>query len=352
MTDLVVLLQSGTTFWSGQIWLYTGFILFVLAMLALDLGVFNRQAHVIGTREALKWTAVCVGLAALFSGVVYFIYEHHWLGIGLDVPHHNGVRENLGGMQAMLLFITGYLIEYTLSMDNIFVIAIIFGHFRVPPTLQHRVLFWGVLGALVMRGVMIAAGAAVISNLHWIIYVFGGLLVVTAVKMLIVSEKDVEVERTWAVRLARRIFPFTPEYDGERFFTVLKSGALAGRRAMTPLFLTLIVVEVTDLIFAVDSIPAIFAITLDPFIVFTSNIFAILGLRSLYFALAGLMNKFAYLQVSLAFVLLFVGLKMLLAEKFEISPLNSLSIIVAILMFGIFASIYVTRRNGGGKPAE
>ena len=332
----------------AKLLLYGGFILFVLVMLALDLGVFNKTAHVISTSEALRWTGVCVVLALIFTGVVYYIYEHHWLGIGLGVPQFDGTRADTSGSRAAIQFLTGYVIEYSLSLDNIFVIALIFAHFAVKAEYQHRVLFWGILGALLMRGAMIAAGGALIAKFNWIIYIFGGLLLITGIKMLVTKESEFDAEQNWAVRIARRIYPISSRFEGQKFFTRLEDG----RRAMTPMFLALIVVEFTDLIFAVDSIPAIFAVTLDPFIVFTSNVFAILGLRSLYFALAGLMGKFRHLKVSLALVLVFVGVKMLVAKHFHLHPAVSLGVIAAILAGGVIASLAHPAKESGSEPAS
>jgi tellurite resistance protein TerC len=309
------------------VWLWIGFIAFILAMLALDLGVFQKRDHVIGFREALGWTAVWVILSLAFNAAIYPMYQHHWLGIGESVGHP------LDGSDAALQFFTGYVIEKSLSLDNIFVIALIFSYFKTPPQYQHRVLFWGVLGALVMRGAMIGAGAALITRFEWMIYVFGGLLLLTALKMLFSKHGEIDPEHNPLVRMVRRIYPVSPRYEGHDFFT-----RLDGRRAITPLFLVLIVVESSDLLFAVDSIPAIFAITRDPFIVFTSNVFAILGLRSLYFALAGLLHKFRYLKISLVVVLAFVGVKMLLDHTYEIPVLVSLGVIAAILIIGTIAS--------------
>ncbi|MFH0982421.1 MAG: TerC family protein [Planctomycetota bacterium] len=325
------------------IWLWIGFIAFVLSMIALDLGVFNRKAHVISTREGLAWTGVWVALALLFNAGVYFMYEHHWLGLGWHTI------EPLDGQQAFWKFFTGYLIEKALSLDNIFVIALIFAYFRVPRIYQHRVLFWGIMGALLMRGLMIGAGTALIRRFEWTIYVFGALLIVTAVKMLITRPETLKPERNPLVRLARRIYPVSTTFQEQRFFT-----RVDGRRAITPLFLVLLVVESTDVLFAVDSIPAIFAITRDPFLVFTSNIFAILGLRSLYFALAGMIEKFRYLKVSLVFVLAFVGVKMLLSHHYLIPILFSLSVIIGILLVGVLASIAGAPRPAAPRvpPAE
>jgi len=315
-------------------WLWIGFVLFVLGMLALDLGVFNRKAHVVKIREAIAWTVFWVVLALVFNVAVYYMYEQHWLGIGVRLGHE------LDGRTAALQFFTGYVIEKSLSLDNIFVIALIFGYFNVPAIHQHRVLFWGILGALVMRGVMILAGAALIERFDWIVYVFGVLLILTAVKMLIARHDNLDAGKNPLIRLAKRLCPVTDAFDGPRFFTRVDN-----RRAITPLFLALLIVESTDLLFAIDSIPAIFAITRDPFIVFTSNVFAILGLRSLYFALAGLMDKFHYLKTSLVFVLAFVGVKMLLSHHYPIPTPVSLGVILGTLSVGAIASIIGRKRD-------
>ncbi len=317
------------------VWIWIGFILLILGMLALDLGVFQRRDHVIGFREALGWTALWVILALGFNAAIYPMYQYHWLGIGESVGHP------LDGSDAALQFFTGYVIEKSLSLDNIFVIALIFSYFRTPPEFQHRVLFWGVLGALIMRGIMIGAGAALIARFEWMIYVFGGLLIVTALKMAFSKHDQIDPEHNPLVRLVRRFYPVSPRYEGHHFFT-----RIDGRKAITPLFLVLIVVESSDLLFAIDSIPAIFAVTRDPFIVFTSNVFAILGLRSLYFALAQLLYKFRYLKISLVIVLLFVGVKMLLDHHYPIPVPISLAVIATILTVGMIASWLV------GKPAD
>lgn len=314
--------------------LWLGFILLIIGLLALDLGVFNRQPHVIGAREALLWSAFWIALALLFNTLVYFMYEHHWFGIGHRIGHL------LDGPQAALQFFTGYIIEKSLSLDNIFVIALIFAYFNVELKYQHRVLFWGILGALIMRGGMIAAGVALISHFSWMSYVFGLMLLFTAVKMLVVRHDNLEPEKNPLIRLAQKYFPVTLHFEGQRFFV------RKGRKLfMTPLFLVLLVIESTDVMFAIDSIPAIFAVTQDPFIVFTSNIFAILGLRSLYFALAAIMAKFRYLKMSLVFVLAYVGVKMLLAHTYPIPTLESLAIIAGLLAIGIVASIFAGARD-------
>lgn len=306
------------------VWIWVGFLLFVALMLALDLGVFHRKAHIISTTEALTWTAFWVMLALAFNAGIYFIYEHNWFG----------VAQTLTGRQAALQFLTGYLIEKSLSLDNIFVIALIFTYFRVPLMYQHHVLFWGIIGAVVMRGLMIAAGAALIARFDWIVYVFGALIILAAARMLMTRHESFEPDKNPAVRLARRIYPVTPDHDAQRFFTKLN-----GRRAVTPLFLALVMIESADVLFAIDSIPAIFAITRDPFLVFTSNIFAILGLRSLYFALAAIMEKFRFLKISLVILLAFVGVKMMLSHHYRIPTAASLAIIVGILAVGVLASV-------------
>lgn len=309
--------------------IWVGFIVLIMGALALDLGLFNRKAHVISTKEALRWTFVWVSMALLFNVFIYFAYENHWF--------HKGLEYNitLTGKQAALQFFTGWLVEYSLSLDNIFVIALIFSYFGVPRQYQHRVLFWGILGAMIMRGAMIAAGTALINRFDWIIYVFGGILILTAVKMLRASDDHVEPEKNPLVRIARKIYPVTHHFEEEKFFTRL----INGKRAITPMFLVLLVVESTDVLFAIDSIPAIFAVTRDPFLVFTSNVFAILGLRSLYFALAGLMARFHYLRFSLVFLLAFVGIKMILSHHHPIPTGYSLIIIVTILLVGVIASM-------------
>jgi tellurite resistance protein TerC len=293
--------------------LWIGFTVFVLAMLALDLGVFHRKAHEVRVPEALVWTAVWICLALLFNLGVYF-----WFG---------SVRA--------LEFLTGYVIEKALSVDNIFVFIIVFSVFAVPAKLQHRVLFWGILGALVMRAIFIVLGAALLAKFHWVAYLFGAFLVYTGVKLLVQGEVEVQPERNPVFKLFKRVVRSVDDYrDGH--FTVVE----AGKRHATPLLLVLVAIEATDLVFAVDSIPAIFAVTTDPFIVYTSNIFAILGLRALYFALAGIMGKFQYLKVGLSLVLAFVGAKMLLAGVYKIPIGASLAVIAALLGGSIVASLF------------
>ena len=337
----------------GSPTLWAAFTIFVLAMLALDLGVFHRKAHEVRLKEAAAWSAVWVALAAVFNVAVWT-----WFGPtkGLE-------------------FLTGYVIEKALSVDNVFVFLVIFSYFSVPKAYQHRVLFWGIVGALVMRGAMIAIGAALITRFSWIIYVFGGFLILTGIKMLVVRGEGGDLERNPVVRLARRLFSITERYHGARFFVRAGSAAshapaveggpvepdrvvdLARKGALlaTPLFLALILVELTDLIFAVDSIPAIFAITTDPFLVFTSNIFAILGLRSLYFALAGMIDSFRYLKVSLSLVLVVIGVKMLthgwlkawLGTSFNFYVLG---VVGGIIAAGVIASLVARRREPAPPP--
>ena len=314
--------------------IWAAFIALILALLALDLGVFNRRPHEISVTEALGWSAFWVALALSFNVGVFWLYENNWIGAGLAFP------EDVSGRTAALEFLTGYLLEKSLSLDNIFVIALIFTYFRVPLAYQHRVLFWGVVGALALRGVMIGAGAALLHRFAWMTYVFGGLLLLTAARMLMARHDTLAPEENLAVRAARRLLPVTTEFDGARFFTMRD-----GVRTATPLLLVLIMVETTDVMFAVDSIPAIFAVTHDPFIVYTSNVFAILGLRSLYFALAPMLERFRYLKTSLVFVLAYIGVKMLLAHTQPIPAAVSLAVVAGILGVGLAASLMGGHRD-------
>jgi tellurite resistance protein TerC len=360
-----------------MLWMWIGFILMVLLFLAIDLGVFHRKAHVVSMKEALGWTGVWVSMALLFSVFVYFAYENHWLGLGYSTDlmaiSATNPQGHLDGTSAVIKYITGYVVEESLSMDNMFVIAMLFSFFAVPPIYQHRVLFWGIIGALVMRGVMILLGAALVSKFSWIMYAFAGFLLLTAIKMLFMKENKAPGDNI-IVRWAGKIWPITSKFHGEHFFVragtdashepampgakverdeAVEAVEKTGKHALmiTPLFLALLSVEFTDLIFAVDSIPAIFGITTDPFLVFTSNVFAILGLRSLYFALAGLMEKFRYLKVSLAIVLMIVALKM-----FFHTPLKELlgpyafnfyilGVIVLVLAGGVLVSLMRSERE-------
>ncbi len=292
----------------------------VLGLLALDLGVFNRRAHAPSVREALGWSAVWVALAAAFGG---------WIGRSM-------------GTGAMLEFYAGYLVEQALSVDNLFVFILIFGYFKIPQALQHRVLFWGILGALLLRGAMIALGAAMLARFHWIIYLFGAFLVFTGIKMAVGGESDVEPEANPVIRLLRRLLPITAQFHGERFF--VQQAPTVGapiRWVATPLFVVLVLVETTDVVFAVDSIPAVFGVTRQPFIVFTSNVFAILGLRSLYFVLTNVMGRFHLLKYGLSVVLTFVGAKMLLAERLPVSTGLSLAVVISVLTASVLLSLVV-----------
>jgi tellurite resistance protein TerC len=303
-----------------QTWLWVGFNVFVLAMLALDLGVFHRKAHAVSFKESIAWTVVWVTLALLFNVGVWHCY----------------------GSGKALEFFTGYLIEKSLSVDNVFVFLLLFSYFSVPPLYQHKVLFWGILGALIMRAILIVLGAALITKFTWIIYVFGAFLILTGIKMVVKREEEIHPERNPVVRGFKKFMPVTSDYRGDKFF-VRENGV----RAATPLFVVLLLVEFSDLIFAVDSIPAIFAVTTDTFIVYTSNVFAILGLRSLYFALAGVTDKFHYLKIGLGVVLSFVGVKMLLAHTaWKIPTLWSLGVIVLMLGASIAVSLLRPRKQG------
>lgn len=307
-------------------WHWLGFISCVVIFLGLDLGVFHRRAHVVRFQEALAWTLVWFCLAMLFASVL----------------------KPLRGEKESLEFLTGYLIELSLSMDNVFVIALIFAYFRIPTIQQHRVLFWGILGALLMRGTMIGVGVALITWLHWVLYLLGLLILCSGIKMLF-TETEVEPEKSRLIRLVRRFYPVAPELDGQKFVTQWN-----GKTALTPLALVLVMVETTDLVFALDSIPAIFAVTTKPFIVFTSNVFAILGLRSLYFVLAGAIGYFRYLKYGLSIVLVFIGVKMLLDPHDRVPPLwfqveipisVSLLTVAAIILISMVLSVTAAHRE-------
>lgn len=345
--------------------LWSAFVALVLLLLAFDLGVLSRgPSKAISAREALARTAGYFCLALCFTVFVYFAYENHWLGLGTsagplrqlesDLPFAEqpepGAVETLNaeavahaargdrhaeylpknGSDAATMFLSGYLMEQSLSMDNIFVIALILSYFQVPAAYQHRVLFWGILGALVMRGVMIALGAAIIHSFDWVIYVFGAILIYTALKMLASGDDELDFEQSRLLKLLRRFFAVHPGFDGDKFFTLYE-----GRTAITPLFIALVIVEGTDLLFAIDSIPAVFGITHDPFLVFTSNVFAILGLRSLYFALVDLLDRFHYLKYSLVAILAFIGAKMLVHTWIDVSSQVSLIVIAASIGLGV-----------------
>jgi tellurite resistance protein TerC len=305
--------------------LWIGFNICVLALLALDLGVFNRKAHVVSFREAAVWSAVWIGLSLLFAGALFLWY----------------------GPEVGSQFLTGYLIEKSLSVDNIFIFVLLFSSFAVPAEYQHRVLFWGVLGAIVMRGALIGLGTALVETFHWVLYLFGAFLVITGIRLALHQERDVQPDKNPIVRLARRLFPVTEDYQGARF-AVRRDG----RWWITPLLVVLLLLESTDLIFALDSIPAIFAITTDPFIVYTSNILAILGLRSLYFLLAGSIERFGYLKYGLAAILVLVGIKMLIADLYHMPIALSLGLIACILAISIGASLFTSRTSQDADQAS
>jgi tellurite resistance protein TerC len=313
----------------NELWLWISFNAFVLAMLAIDLFVFHKDAHEVRAREAATWSVVWVALALLFGAGVYA-----WMG-----------------RDAGLEYFAGYVIEKALSVDNIFVFVLIFSFFRVPARYQHRVLFWGILGALLMRGAMIAAGAYLIEQFHWIMYVFGAFLAFTGIRMATQVEHDIDPAGNPVIRLVRRLVPVASEYHGQKFFVRLAPGGRP-RLFATPLFVVLVLVETTDLIFAVDSIPAIFAVTQEPFIVYSSNVFAILGLRALYFLLADVIHRFHYLKVGLSVVLVFVGVKMLMADIYEVPIALSLAIIVAVLASATAASLVWPKSVTASEPSE
>ena len=369
-----------------KMWAYVGFIALVMAFLVLDLGVFHREAHEVSLKESMAWSAIWLACGLSFTGFVYYAYQLHWLGLGLDTPTYAAGTIILGevnGATAAVQYLTGYIVEKSLAMDNIFVIAMIFGYFAIPAKYQHRVLFWGIIGALIMRGGMIYLGAELIMRYTWILIIFGVFLILTAVKMALINTHS-DPGKNPVVRLAKRFFRTVDFYDGQKFFTnrtvaptyirdpktgadvqaPADPGTLSARRAITPLFLALIMVEITDLVFAVDSIPAIFAITPDPFIVFTSNIFAILGLRALYFCLAALISKFRFLKPALILILAFVGIKLLLLaappyffdiglsaaeiKSIKIDPFVSLIIVLGTLAIATVLSVLFPAREKGG----
>lgn len=303
---------------SNEVLMWIGFNVFVLLMLALDLGVFHKKSHSVGMKEALIWSGVWITLAMVFNIGVY-----HYMG-----------------SEAAMQFLTGYVIEKSLSVDNIFVFVLIFSYFAVPAEYQHKVLFWGIIGALIMRAILIAVGAALISEFHWIIYIFGGFLIITGIKMLVQKEMEIHPESNPVVRFFKKFMSVTPSFEGDRFFVKKDAKTWA-----TPLFVVLLIVEFTDLIFAVDSIPAIFAITTDPFIVYTSNVFAILGLRSLYFALASVIDKFHLLKLGLALVLIFVGVKMTIVDFYKIPVVIALAVVASILSVSVILSLLIPAKS-------
>lgn len=313
-----------------MVWI--SFLILIILILALDLGVFNKTPHIISTKEASKWTAIWFTLSMLFSGVIYWLYKTDFV----NNPDH--LKPSIAAMK----FITGYLIELSLSIDNIFVIALIFASFKISKKYQHRVLFWGILGAIVFRGAMIYFGVLLIHKFSWTSYLFGAFLLFTAIKMLFTSEEEEEFnpKKSLVYRILGKIIPITTHTEKEHFFIKTEKG-----NAATPLFVALIVIEVMDVVFAVDSVPAILAITSDPFLVFSSNIFAILGLRSMYFFLANMLEKFSHLEYSLIAILSFVGLKMLLHDYIEIPEWVSLTFIALTLIIGVIVSLQISKKE-------
>lgn len=294
-------------------WIWIAFTLFILGLLALDLGVFNRKSHIVTVKQALTWTGVWITLSMIFCAGIWKFYKP----------------------QSAVEFLTGYLVEYALSVDNIFVFLLIFGYFKVKPEHQHKVLFWGIIGALIMRALMITLGAALLHQFEWVIYIFGAFLIYTGLKLGFGGDTEVDPSHNPVINFAKRFVPVAPDFHGSKFFIIEN-----GKRMATPLFIVLLVVETTDLVFAVDSIPAIFGVTKDPFIVYTSNIFAILGLRSLYFALSGVMDRFHYLKYALAFILAFIGLKMLVGHSpYPIPTPVALAVVVGALAIAVVASL-------------
>jgi len=368
---------------SMKMWAYVGFIALVMVFLALDLGVFHREAHEVSLKESMAWSAIWLTCGLSFTGFVYYAYQFHWLSLGVQTPTYAAGAIVLGevtGATAAIQYLTGYVVEKSLAMDNIFVISMIFGYFAIPAKYQHRVLFWGIIGALIMRGGMIYLGAELIVRHTWILILFGLFLILTALKMALIKSHS-DPGKNPVVRLAKRFFRTVDFYDGQKFFTrrtvkpayikdpktgkdmqaPAEPGTLSARRAITPLFLALIMVEITDLVFAVDSIPAIFAITPDPFLVFTSNIFAILGLRALYFCLAALISKFRFLKPALILILAFVGIKLLLLaappyffdfglsaseiKSIKIDPFVSLVVVLGTLVVATVLSILMPMKE-------
>lgn len=310
--------------------IWIGFLFIILFFLALDLGVFHKESHQVTTKEAWRWTSVWVLISLAFSGAIYVIYKEGWIAN----------PNELSSQQAVLKYLTGYIVELSLSMDNIFVIAIIFAYFKVPNIYQHRVLFWGILGAIFFRAIMILLGVILINKFAWVSFLFGGLLLYSAYKMLTSGDIEIEPKKNPLVRWVKKLFPVTKDFAGDRFFVQRKH-----MRAATPLFIALVMVETTDILFAVDSIPAVLAITTDPFLVFSSNIFAVLGLRSLYFVLASMLEKFKFLKYSLVFILAFVGAKMLLLQYVHLPEWLSLTVILLALLAGILTSIIPRRKE-------
>jgi integral membrane protein, TerC family len=309
-------------------YIYAAFILIIGLFIYIDLSVLHRKATSITVKSALFWTCVWVSLSLMFNVVVYFLYHGEIIEVNTDASSGNAAWD------AAVSYFTAYLVEYSLSLDNIFVIALIISTFRIPEQYQHRLLFWGIMGAVILRGIMIGIGTAMLERFEWTMYLFGGLLIFSAIKMLFSNDEEIDPEKSVLIRMVRMIYPVTNNFDGKRFFMKID-----GKVHATPMLLALLLIESCDVVFAVDSIPAVFGVTKDPFIVFTSNIFAILGLRSLYFALAGMMGQFEYLKYSLIVLLLFVGIKMMLPHEYHVSNVQSLMIIGSILSLGIIASL-------------
>lgn len=301
---------------SLAVWI--GFVVFILAVLLLDLGVFHKKSHTIGFKESIIWSCIWIALAMVFSFIIFLWH----------------------GKDDMLLFLTGYVIEKSLSVDNLFVFLLIFGYFKIPNEYQHKVLFYGILGALIMRAFFIWAGIAVLEKFSWVIYIFGAFLVVSGIKMLIPHKEEHDLEKSWVIKWSKKIFPTCPDFHGDKFFV-----KLSGKWMATPLFITLIFVEFSDVVFAVDSIPAIIGITNDPFLVFSSNVFAILGLRSLYFALKGFADMFHYLKYGLAIILMFIGVKMLINNWYHMPIMITMSVIFTVLVASVWGSILSNRRK-------
>jgi tellurite resistance protein TerC len=346
-----------TVLWLGMpVWVWLSFIGAILAILAFDLGVLNRDAHEIGVHESLKMSGFYITLGLLWAVAVYWIYLHYGTAGAIDPQIASAGSAGERALIAVELYLTGYLVEKTLAMDNVFIISMIFAYFAVPREYQHRVLFWGILGVIVLRAIMIGLGAALVMEFAWIMYVFGVILLATGVKMLVMADEQPDIGNNPVLRLLKKRLRVTPELHGQSFAVRLPD-AQTGRMTWfaTPLLLCLVLVEVADLVFAIDSIPAIFAITPDPFIVYTSNIFAILGLRALYFALAAMVHRFHYLKIALALVLIFIGLKIFLGDWLfdgKVPAVISLSVTAGLLAGGIVISLFKTRNDGTGSPAK
>lgn len=322
---------------------WIGFIVLVFLLMALDLGVLNKKAHTPSFKEALFSTLGWVTLALGFNVWIYFAYENQWLGLGTYV------HEPMGGYEAGLKFLTGYLLEESLSIDNLFVMALVFARFQVPKPYQHRILFWGILGVLVFRGILIGTGIWLVHYFTWLFYFFGLLLLYSAVRMLRHKEQaaDLDMEKYWIVRVISRFYPVSNTYNEDHFFTIEN-----GRKAVTPMMIALLVIETTDILFAFDSVPAVFSITTDPFLVFSSNVFAILGLRSLYFVLADMLSRFEYLRYSLIAILVFIGVKMILIPlKWHIPIGLSLGAIGVFMLAGVLFSLFQQRKNGRSEDS-